>query len=178
LFYTKVDIPGPNPGDPPQMLAGDVISLASGGGAIADLSGDDLIIATFNDHSAPERIGCIEEFYSPVPATKALSIDLAQVSSCCDAVDAHRLAQKAEADFVFEKSIKLFGNEQSTTEGFRHVLRVQEMHTRGVAERVSDHDAIVQAQADLEALCKACEDCCERLLVTRDAAITFAEPES
>ena len=166
LFYHKIDVPGGK-------VAGDVIGIASGGGAIEDLSGDDLIIATFNDHSAPERIGCIEEFFSPIPATAPLKIDITKVQICCDAVTAHRAATQAEADFVFEKGITLFGSESQTTNALRHVLRVQEMYTRDDPGRASDHDAIVQAQADLEALCKNCEDCCEELLITRDDAITF-----
>jgi hypothetical protein len=181
LFYAKVD--GPIPVDENgdlqpdmQVKAGDVTGIASGGGTLEELTGNDLVIATFNDHTAAERIGCIEEFFNPLSVTKPLKIDLAKVQVCCDAVDAHRAAVKAEGDFVFENGIKLFGSEQPTTEALRHLLKVQEMHTRDKADRVSDHDAIIQAQTDLEVLCKTCEDCCEQLLVTRDAAITFAEP--
>jgi len=170
LFYAKVTF-----GD---VIAGDVLGVASGGGAIDTLTGDDLVIATWNDHTAPERIGCVEEYYNPIPSYKPVKIDLAKVQACHDAVGAHRVAKKAEDDFVFEKGIKLFGSEQPTTAALRHLLKVQEMHTRDDSGRVSDHDTIVQAQTDLEALCKTCEDCCEQLLVTRDAAVTFAVPES
>jgi len=183
LFYLKIDGPVPTDDDgtplpDEQPKAGQIVGVASGGGALEALTGNDLIIATYNDDTAPERIGCIEEFYNPVPEAKPLRIDLAKVQSCCDAVDAHRAAKQAEADFVFEKGITLFGSESQTTTALQHVLKVQEMHTRGKADRTSDHDAILQAQTDLEALCKTCEDCCEQLLVTRDAAITFAEPAS
>ena len=179
LFYLKVDgaVPTDVDGDPlpdAQPKAGQVIGVASGGGAIADLSGDDLIIATFNDTDAPTRIGCVEEFYRPLSGGKPLTIDLTKVAACCDAVDNHRAAKQAEADFVFEKSIKLFGSEQPTAAALRHLLKVQEVHTRDNPDRVSDHDDIVEAQTDLAALCKTCEDCCEQLLVTRDAAITFS----
>jgi hypothetical protein len=174
IFYSKIDIPG---GDAPSIKAGDIIAVASGGGAIASLSGDDLVIATYNDYDAPSRIGCIEEYYNPVPATKPLKIDLTKVAACCDAVDAHRTAEQAEADFVFATGIQLFGSESPTTVVLRHTLQVQEMYTRDKPSRTPDHDAIVQAQTDLEALCKTCADCCEQLLVTRDAAITFAGPE-
>lgn len=179
LFFTKVDMYDPPAvsGDPPVKMAGDVIGVASGGGALEALTGDDLLIATFNDHTAMERIGCIEEFFNCVPATKPLSIDLTKVQSCCDAVDAHRVAVKAEADFVFEKGIKLFGNESPTTADLRHVLKVQEVYTRENPNRASDHEAIVQAQTDLEALCKTCEDCCEQLLVTRDDAVSFRKQD-
>ena len=165
---------------------GAVLGIASGGGAIEGLEGDDLIRGTYVltdpetglDIDATTVVGCIEEFYMPFHGRPPVSIDLAQAQTCRDAVDAHRTAARAEADFVFEQGIKLLGSEQPTTESFRHALRVQEMHTRDDSERVPDHDAIVQAQTDLEALCKTCEDCCEQLLVTRDAAITFAVVES
>ena len=183
LFFAKMDgpIPVDDNGDPRpdwQVKAGKVIGVAFGGGALAELIGDDLIVATFNDHTAAERIGCIEEFYNPLPAAKPLTVDLAKVPACCSAVDVHRTATKAEVAFVFEKSITLFGSESQTTNALRHSLKVQEMHTRGNPDRVSDHDTINQAQTDLEALCKTSEDCCEQLLVTRDAAVTFAERES
>jgi len=126
FFFATVDIAAidAQPGDPPRHKAGDIIGVFSGGGALAELTGDDLIIATFNDHTAPERIRCIEEFYNCVPATKPLTIDLAKAQSCCDAVDAHRAAKQAEADFVFEKSIRLFGSEAQTTNALRHTLKV------------------------------------------------------
>jgi len=168
LFYNKVN--------------GQVLGITSGGGAIESLAGDDLIIATFNDHNAPGGFGCIEEYFNPIPepgfTLKPIRVDLTTVQACHDAVHAHRTAKKAEADFVFEKGITLFGSEPPTTAALRHTLQVQEMHTRDDSGRVADHDAIIQAQTDLEALCKTCEDCCEQLLITRDAAITFAEPES
>ena len=173
LFYAKVAFPAPS-----KTVAGDVIGIASGGGALTELSGNDLIIATFNDQTAPDRIGCIEEFYNPVPIAKPLRIDLTKAPACCGAVDSHRAAKRAESDFVFETGIKLFGSESPTTAALRHTLKVQEMYTRDNPSRTSDHGAIVQAQTDLEALCKTCEDCCEQLLVTRDAAITFAESAS
>ena len=156
-----------------QHVAGDILGVASGGGALEGLTDDDLVIATFNDETAPERIGCIEEYYNPLSSGNPLRIDLTKVQSCCDAVNNHRAAKQAEADFVFEKGITLFGSESQTTKDLRHVLKVQEMHTRNNADRVSDHDAILQAQTDLEALCKTCDDCCEEVLVTRDAAVTF-----
>jgi hypothetical protein len=159
------------------LATGEVMGLASGGGAMESLTGDDLIRATFSfaDDSDPTlTIGVIEEFYSPLHGRKPISVDLLKVKSCCDAVDAHRAAKKAEADFIFEKSVKLFGSEQPTTKAFQHALKVQEMYTRDNLSRASDHDDIVQAQTELEILCKDCEDCCEQLLITRDAAITYA----
>jgi len=184
LFYAKVD--GPPQRDELEVaipgtfqhLAGDVLGLASGGGALEGLTDDNLVIATFNDETAPERIGCIEEYYNPLSLGNPLRIDLTKVQACRDAVNNHRAAKQAEADFVFEKGITLFGSESQTTADLRHVLKVQEMHTRNNADRVSDHDAILQAQTDLEALCKTCDDCCEEVLVTRDAAVTFAESAS
>ena len=57
LFYAKVDIMALNsePGDEPDFKAGDILGIASGGGTIELLTGNELIIATFNDHTAPSR---------------------------------------------------------------------------------------------------------------------------
>jgi len=179
LFYALSDGPPKNDenGDPiPGMVqykAGDVLAVASGGGALEELTGDDLIVATFNDHTAPQRIGCIEEFFSPVPATKPLRVDLTLVRGCCDAVDAHRAAVKAEKDYVFETSIRMFSAAMPKPQ-FVQQLTVQEIHTRG-EERATDHRAILDATAVLRGLGEACDACCEQLLVTRDAAITFAD---
>ena len=171
LIYWKVDGPVDASGNQPQ--AGDVDGVSSGGGALEELTGDNLIIAIYNDLTAPLRYGCIEEFYNPIPASKPVRIDLTKAAACCAAVDNHRVAKQAERDFVFEKGIILFGSEQLTTEALRHTLKIQEMHTRDDSGRVSDHDGIVQAQTDLDALCKTSEDCCEQLLTTRDEAVTF-----
>jgi len=176
---------------------GAIFDVWSGGGALKELTGIDRIRGrySFSRKQAEENdftplpsvgesidpgqyLGSVEEFYMPLDGREPTLIDLAKVETCRDAVNAHQAAVQAEADFVFEKGIKLFGSEQPTTAALRHTLKVQEMHTRDNPDRVADHDAILQTQTDLEALCKTCEDCCEQLLVTRDDAITFAEPES
>jgi len=169
LFYAKVTF-----GD---VVAGDALGVASGGGAISDLTGSDLIIATFNDLSAPERIGCIEEYYSPVHANKPLSVDLTLVGACHHAVDAHRVAKKAEAAFTFETAIKLFGSESSPAI-LRHMLTVEEIITGADPDRSVEHGRIAQIQNELEALSRVCSDCCESLLDARDAAITWAAPST
>ena len=176
LFYAKVDLPVLTDADGVQgdpILAGAVLGIASGGGALEELTGDNLISATFNDPTAPARIGCIEEFYSTSPESVPLRVDLAKVQTCIDAVTAHRTAVQAERDYVFETGIVLFGSEHPTTERLEHSLKVQELHTRGKADREADHTEIVDAQARLAVICQDCLDCCEQLLVTRDEVITF-----
>lgn len=171
LFYAKAAML--NPDASVCHAVGDVVGVASGGGALEELTGDALIVATFNDHSAPDRIGCVEEFYNPVPSRKPLTVDMSKVQACHDAVESHRIARKAEVDFVFEKGIKLFDREPPTSEYLRHNLLVEELHTRDNPDRTREHVIVVQALTELAALSKACEDCCEQLLVTRDAAIRF-----
>jgi len=165
FFYAKVDFD--------DVVAGKILGVAAGGGALLELTGDDLINATFNDHDASSRIGCVEVYYNRIDNAAPLTVDLTKIQTCHDAVDSHKVAQKAEADFVFKKGITLFGSEQRTTADLRHALKVQEMYTRDNSDRAFDHDAVVQAQIDLEALCKTCEDCCEQLMVTRDNAVSF-----
>jgi len=118
---------------------GEALNVASGGGALLELTGDDLIIATYNDMTAPQRIGCIEEFYNPIPASKPLSVDLAKVGACHDAVTAHRVAKKDEADFVFDEGIKQFGIEIKSTEALRHALKVKEKLTKDKPEKDKEH---------------------------------------
>ena len=168
-----------------ELATGTVWGLTGMGGKQETLSGGDLILATFtmkdalgNEIDPRTVVGCLERYWTPLHGRKPIQIDLTKVGACCAAIDNHVAAEKAEADFVFEKGIKLFGSEQPTTAALRHLLKVQEMHTRDNPDRVSDHDDIVEAQTDLAALCKTCEDCCEQLLVTRDAAITFEAPGS
>jgi hypothetical protein len=179
FFYAKVDLyrrgESSAEGDTPETTAGTVFDIGSGGGGSGPdhVTGADLISARFGGTYSPDQVGCVEEYYNPLPVMTPASVNLSRIQGCVDAVDAHHVATKAEADFVFEKGIKLFGSEVQTTPGLRHVLKVQEMHTRDDSGRVSDHDAIIQAQTDLEALCKTCDDCCEQLLVTRDAVVTF-----
>lgn len=179
LFFAKLDGPekidedgNPISGEL-QHLAGDVLGVASGGGALAELTGDDLIIATFNDQTAPARIGCIEEFFSPLPILDPIKVDLRLVQSCIDAVDVHRKAVKDERDFVFETGIKIFNTEYPTTERLHHQIKVQEASTRYQNE-ATIHDQIIVAQTDLDIKTAACLGACEQLLITRDAAITFA----
>ena len=183
VVYFKVDKPHnivePDGSEHEEIYpAGLVMDVFSGGGAQEELTGDDLLIPPPPDLTAPEWLGCIEMFYNRIDAHAPISIDLEKVKTCCDAVDSYRTAKQAEDDFVFEKSITLLGSELPTTKVFRHALKVQELDTRNKPARTSDHDSIVQAQTDLEALCKDCDDCCEQLLVTRDDAFTFAEPIS
>lgn len=174
LVYAKIDIYNPDaaPGDAPDFLAGDVIGVNSGGGVLEELTGDELIDYQFNDPEAHTRYGCIEEYFTPVPSKRPMQIDLTKVNACIDAVTAHKDAKKAESDFVFETSIELFRSEAGSTETFRHNLRVQEVMTRD-AKLVAAHDAITDAQTQLEILCEACETCCDELLSTRDDAVTF-----
>lgn len=168
LFYAKVDAP-------PDFMAGDVLGVASDGGVLAEFKGDNLIIATFNDPTAPNRIGCVEAYYNPMPAPgktlKPVSIDLTKVQSCCGAVDAYRAAEQEMADFILECSVEC-GSECSKESDMRHTLKVAEIQTRGDS---TAHDRIVAKQAELEACCSKCETCCDELLATRDAAVTYAD---
>ncbi len=52
----------------------DVLGVASGGGALQTLSGDALLIATFNDPDAPSKYGLVEEYYTPIPPRRPIKI--------------------------------------------------------------------------------------------------------
>ena len=174
LFYAKSDFPMPVDEDglaiPDQQLtAGAVLGIASGGGSLEALTGDELVIATFNDPTAPERIGCVEEYFNPHPVRVPLRIDLAKAQGCCDAVTAHRTAKQEEADFAFETSLTVLGYEVVGIENLRHQLKIAAVLARGTPRL----DTITTAQTDLEACVKSCDDCCETVLTTRDGAVTF-----
>jgi len=172
LFYAKAS--HRKPGER-QILAGDVIGTASGGGAIAGLTGDALIVATYNDHTASEWIGCIEEYYNPIPASgktlKPVSVDLSKVKACSDAVTAHRAAVQEKADFILECGVQCGSGSITDTE-LRRYLKISEIRTR--LDSVA-HDDILLMQTKLDAYCAAFDDCSGRLLETRDAAIRYAD---
>ena len=65
---------------------GKVMGLASGGGALDELTGADLLVATFNDVDAPAKFGCLETYYSPIGRWKAATVDQG-------AVDAYKAAE-------------------------------------------------------------------------------------
>ena len=171
LFYAKVDILND---DGTVGLPAGRTWVASGGGAVEELTGDDLVIATCNDPTAPDRIGCVEQYYNPIPAPgkllKPLSIDLSKVEACRDAVTAHRAADQEKADFILECSIEC-GAECTRETDLRHVLKVAEIRTRSDSAR---HDDILAKQVELDACCAKCDTCCDTLLTTRDAAVTYA----
>jgi len=84
---------------------GAVIDFGSGGGAGESLTGDAFIIWRMNDPSAPDRVGCIPFYFSPVGNPKPMSVDLSTVDACirdCRAwCAAHDLADTANADDCF-----------------------------------------------------------------------------
>jgi len=155
------------------LATGQVMGLASAGGAMESLTGDDLIRATFSlkDDSDPTlSIGVIEEYYSPLHGRKPVSLDLTKVPACQDAVAAHRAADQEKADFILECSIEC-GAECTRETDLRHVLKVAEIRTRSDSAR---HDDILAKQGQLDACCAKCDTCCDTLLTTRDAAVTYA----
>ena len=86
---------------------GAVIDFGSGGGAGESLTGDAFIIWRMNDPTAPDRVGCLPYFFSPVGNPKPESVNLATVDACitdCRAwCDAHHLGDTAAADDCFAK---------------------------------------------------------------------------
>lgn len=61
-------------------VTGQAIGVASGGGAIATLHGEALVIATFNNPDAFSRIGVVECYFSPLGQGEPYSVDLARVA--------------------------------------------------------------------------------------------------
>lgn len=74
LVFHRVDWSG-NP-------AGKVDGVTSGGGSLLELSGKDLMVATYNRHDAWELWGCLEMYYNDLEATKPGTIDLAKLEIC------------------------------------------------------------------------------------------------
>lgn len=89
LFYAKVAWNG--------MIAGDVIGLMSGGGALEELECDDLLIAKFNDNDAPNNIGCLESFYSPIHGRRPATVDLAKVAAYETAQQSFKAGRNSES---------------------------------------------------------------------------------
>lgn len=72
-------------------LTGLVTGVASGGGALEELTGAALIIATHNDADAPNIIGCVECYYSPLGKGPPYSVDLAKVPDMESTSAAYRM---------------------------------------------------------------------------------------
>ena len=172
LFYSKV--PGDaNPTNPDLLL---VMGVASGGGGLMELSGDDLIIATFNEHHAPTRIGCVEEFFNPVPAAKPIWMDRRRVDACKAAVDNHRAAKQTELDYIEWAGVALFGSEL-TLPNLHKALRFAGFDPELEVADPGKFAALKGAYARLAELRAECEKCCDALLDERDLAITFETVE-
>ena len=75
---------------------GHVLGTSYGGGAGASLTGDDYLIWLRDDKTAPERIGCIEEYFKPIGSLDPESVDLTKIQSCHDAVDRLKAARKGK----------------------------------------------------------------------------------
>jgi len=71
FFYDK------QTGGPPE--GSNNFNISSGGGAWKNFTGDNLIIATYNDETAPDRIGVIEHYHPPIGRVRIQKVDLACV---------------------------------------------------------------------------------------------------
>lgn len=98
LFYAKIDGNG--------MLAGDVLGVMSGGGALAELEGDDLLIAKFNDNDAPAKIGCLESFYSPIHGRRPATVDLTKIAVYESAQQAYSSGRGSATDAARDLLVK------------------------------------------------------------------------
>jgi len=68
---------------------GRVTGIASGGGALAGLTGTALIMATHNDPEAPNTIGCVECYYGALGKGRPYSVNLATVGEMENTSTAH-----------------------------------------------------------------------------------------
>lgn len=171
LFYAKKDFPvieGQS-----ITKAGDVMGIVGGDSVALDLTDDELIIYTFRDYSAPEYIGCIEDFFNTIPKTKPLKVDMTKIQKILDCVKAHKAAVKAEKDFIFINGLKLFGTEFSTNVGFVHALKIRELISEN--QDPEEYSLILDTQKQMDVLSQSCYDLCDQLLTDRDEVITFKE---
>ena len=95
VFYAKIDILSED-GLSIIHTAGDVLGLASGGGALEELADDDLIIATFSDNEATLRIGILESYYTPIGGQSPSNVDLTKISRYQSAERAYKASQNPE----------------------------------------------------------------------------------
>lgn len=152
-------------------LTGEVMGCTAGGGASEGLTGDDHIDYQLNDRNAHLTVGLIEEYYTPIPARKAIKVDLQTVQTCHDAVAAHRTAMEDLSQFVWEASIN--ASESPTTQAIlTEGLKIAEFKTRNEKEA---HDAVVAVQKGLEEKIEACIQCMDDCCAARDAVITFRD---
>ena len=153
-------------------ISGKVCGVAAGGGALEELTGDALIYATISmvDGTDPvDRFACIEEYYNPSDQGKPLSVDLATVNRCHDAVSAHRTATAAEEDYIFRQSVLMTGTTTTPKEDRARLVRALKIRQIQPADTKA-----APIQAELDRLTATCKKCCIEILESRDAVITYA----
>jgi hypothetical protein len=68
---------------------GIVKGVASGGGALEALTGDALIMATYNDPDAPDTIGLISCYFQPLGKGSPYSVNLSNVAAMISTSEAY-----------------------------------------------------------------------------------------
>jgi len=153
------------------MPAGTVFSIFSGGGAQEELTGDDLLIARYNDPTAPQWLGCIEMFYNRFDSRAPVFVDLATVDECHRCVEAVRAAEKALERYIWEQSL-LLSKDVLTEPQLRETL-ARTIFLEEDEEKKSRLETVV---TELDGLCSACDSSLDALLAARDLTIQFQEP--
>jgi|AP95_1055475.scaffolds.fasta_scaffold04302_3 hypothetical protein len=162
----------------------EVVGIASGGGAIAELEGDEYLIAHFNDPNAPLQFGCIDMYYTPLGQTYRGTVDLLTVQECHDCVDAVRTA-KADLDiFMWETSLQLGNTPIENPITLENRLKEKEYRLSITTKADPAEQANVKATkanmtaklVQLNQLRINCDTALAGLLEARDRVITPAPP--
>ena len=147
---------------------GDVLGVASGGGALNELTGDDLIVATFNNADAPITIGCVEEYFTPLGGRAPEAVDLVRVDELAQAVTTTRDARVARDRFVRETSLTEDLGLSRDHQDLDDHLDIKEILAEPGAK-----GRLIALRVQLRQRVNAHEDAMEALFTKRDEIVTL-----
>lgn len=173
LTYMKIDRPitDENGAVTGTMKAGTVFSIFSGGGALEELTGDDLLIAKYHKPEwgpTPSWLGCIEMFYNQQGMPEPLMVDLAAVDECHKCVETVWEAQATRNNYIWEQGLLASGSIR-TEKQLREIL-AQAKFLEQDATKKAHFEAVL---TELDACCLTCDTALDALLTSRDVMITF-----
>ena len=146
-----------------RLADGAIVGTSTGGGALADLSSQALLEATFPGQ--PELVaslGVLEDFdLRQLGDQRETAIDLSRVEAYQAAQQSHRASCEARGRYIFETTARN-GAATERVGDFERALRMAEArgNPKAAATRAAYDDLCACCDADCARLEACCRDCC------------------